>query len=327
MVLIILEKISVIIPIFNQERYLEKCLSSICAQTYSNLEILMIDDGSTDRTPDICRRFENNDSRFCYIKQANAGVAAARNKGLNCMSGNLIGFIDPDDWVEPNFYERLVSLYHQYDADIVSCGRYQVFSEREYVPPKINYKIFQCNTEKALELLVKNEEVKSHLWNRIYRPKVFANLRFEEGRVYEDVWILHQVFSKASKFVFTDEPLYYYRQHPDSIVRATTIDKQLDLCYAHQSRYCYLIHKYPQFQKDIIRNYGYEIAGLIDAAVLTSWKEYRLKKKVILEAIKGYCQLPETETSNPKIERAYKNLSAAVLYYKIKKYWKLVENK
>lgn len=322
-----MEKISVIIPIFNQEKYLEKCLNSICAQTYNNLEILMIDDGSTDRTPDICRKFQNSDSRFCYIRQANAGVAAARNKGLDMMSGDLIGFIDPDDWVEPDFYERLVSLYQQYDVDIVSCGRYQVFDESQYVRSKNTYKIIQCDTEKALELLVKNEEVKSHLWNRIYRPEVFSNLRFEEGRVYEDVLILHQVFSKAKKFLFTDEPLYYYRQHPNSIVRKVTINKQLDLCYAHQSRYCYLIRKYPQFQKEMIRNYGYEIAGLVDAAVLTSWKEYRLKRRMISKAIKVYCQLPEADMSNPKIKRAYRNLEVSVLYYKLKKWWKLVGNK
>lgn len=314
-----MEKISVIIPIYNQEKYLEKCLKSIAIQTYANLEILMIDDGSTDTTSGICKKFQRNDPRFRYIRQKNAGVAAARNKGLDSQTGDLIGFVDPDDWIEPNFYEKLISLYHQYDVDIVSCGRKEVFDETSKSGVNKVYEVLQCNTDKALALLAENRRVKSHLWNRIYRVELFENLRFEEGRVYEDIWILHQIFARAKSFIFTDEPLYYYRQHQSSIVRAVTISKQLDHCYAHQSRFQFLIVNHPELQKQLVRNYSYEIIGLIDAAVSSNWKEIRLKKQQIMDAVKIYCQLSGAELYDKKIVWVHKNFWLTIIYYKIRK--------
>ncbi len=314
-----METISVIIPIYNQEKYLEKCLGSIAVQTYPYLEVLMIDDGSTDETEEICKRFQSKDDRFKYIRKKNAGVASARNKGLDSVTGDLIGFVDPDDWIEANFYERLMALYHQCNADIVSCGRQEVFTENEKVDLGKEYEVICCDKAQALALLVENQKVKSHLWNRIYRPSVFENLRFEEGRVYEDIWILHQVFVKAEKFVFTEEPLYHYRQHPLSIVRAVTLKKQLDHCYAHQCRHDFLIRSYPNLEKDIIQNYSYEVAGLVDAIVSARWKEVYSRKQEIENAVNLYCKIDGADVSNPKIKKLSKNIYAATVFYKIRK--------
>lgn len=317
-----MEKISVIIPIYNQEKYLEKCLSSIMVQTYPYLEVLMVDDGSTDRTEEICKEFQSRDIRFKHIRQKNAGVAAARNKGLDSATGDIIGFIDPDDWVEPNFYERLMELYHQSNADIVSCGRLEVFNEDDKADLNQKYEVEYCDTVQALALLAENQKVKSHLWNRIYRPKVFDNLRFEEDRVYEDIWILHQVFAKAEKFLFTEEPLYYYRQHPLSIVRAVTIKKQLDHCYAHQCRYDFLVGCYPNLEKDIIRNYSFEVMGLIDSAVSAKWTEIFKFKSQLEYTVKTYCSLPKADISDLKIQRANRSIGLSVLFYKFKRHIK-----
>ena len=317
-----MEKISIIIPIYNQERFLHKCLDSIAAQTYPEFEVLLVDDGSTDASGKICRDFEERDPRFKYIVQKNLGVAAARNTGLDHVSGDLIGFIDPDDWVEPDFYERLIALYHQYGADIISCGRQEAYDESVQIEKEAAYEVLQCDTAQALAFLAENQKVKSHLWNRIYRPALFEKLRFENGRVYEDVWILHQVFARAKRFVFTEEPLYYYRQHPASIVRTVTISKQLDHCYAHQCRYQFLAEHYPELRQDLIRNYSYEITGLVDAAVAASWKDVRLNQKEIENAVTAYCKLQGADLTDPKVRRISKNVDTTILYYKLRRYIK-----
>ena len=121
--------ISIIIPIYNQEKYLNKCLTSIQNQSYSNFEVLLIDDGSTDNSGKICDYFSGIDSRFFVFHNKNVGVAAARNIGLENANGELIGFVDPDDWIEPEMYEYLISLYNKYFADIISCERLEVFDE------------------------------------------------------------------------------------------------------------------------------------------------------------------------------------------------------
>ena len=317
-----MEKISIIIPIYNQEKYLTKCLKSIAAQNYQEFEVLMVDDGSFDDSGNICRNFEKTDSRFKYIWQNNAGVASARNTGLDYVTGDLIGFIDPDDWVAPNFYERLVELYHQYRTDIVSCGRLEVNDGETVGTQAANYAVKVCTKEQAVALLTENTAVKSHLWNRIYVPDVWDGIRFEDGRVYEDVWVLHQVFDKANTFVFTDEPLYFYRQHPISIVRAVSLRKQIDHCYAHQCRYTYLSGKYPSTKTNIVRNYGYEVIGLVDAAVASNWKEVIQCKRCVEKIINDYSQIDDSILRDRKIILMKKNVFLAVAYYKVRKWLK-----
>ena len=282
----------------------------------------MIDDGSTDGTEKICQDYQDRDSRFRYIRQNNAGVAAARNTGLNLVTGDLISFIDPDDWMEKSFYERFVALFHLYKADIVSCGSWEVFGEDEPYNKTITSGIWVCDRKQAISLLAENRTVKSHLWNRVYRSEVWDGTRFEEGRVYEDVWVLHHIFDKAEKFVFTDEKLYFYRQHPASIVHAVTLKKQLDHCYALQCRYEYLSGKYPTVKEDIIRNWGYEITGLVDAMATSSWTWIVKYSKVIKKMVKHYIGIAGKERRDKKILLLERNVFIAAAFYKIRNYKK-----
>lgn len=316
-----MEKISIIIPIYNQEKYLEKCLNSIEKQTYQNFEVLMIDDGSTDQSGKICQEFYQRDKRFKYIKQKNAGVAAARNTGLREVAGDLIGFIDPDDWIDPIFYERLMELYKQYKADIVSCGRMEIFDEN--VPTNMhivdNYNVMLCNTEEAITLLVENTRIKSHLWNRIYVSEVWEEIYFEEGRVYEDVCVLHQIFDKAKNLVFTDEPLYYYRQHSASIVGSKSLKKQIDFCYAFQCRFDFLTKKYPKTKKDILKNYKYEVIGLVNILIDSSWREVISNYKEIKKIVNGFMKIDDINFEDQIITLLKRSVFFTIAFYKLRK--------
>ena len=310
-------KVSIIVPIYNQEAFLYKCLKSIQDQTYKNIEVLLIDDGSTDNSGKICDLFSEQDDRFIVFHINNSGVAAARNIGLDNANGDLIGFVDPDDWIHSKMYEVLTNLYHRFLADIIQCGRIEVFDDNSTVTFNSNFDIKVCDREEALSLLTMNDQIKSHLWSSIYKKSLFNNLRFEVNRVYEDVWILHQLFGRANTFVFSNNKLYYYRQHPHSIVRSLSLKNQIDYCYALKCRYEYLKNEYNQYNDNVIKCLHYEVLNLVDIIAKSEIQLVYKYYEEILDILVFYNKITDLkETTKEKLLNF--NIFFTLLIYRIK---------
>ena len=216
-------KISVVIPIYNVEVYLEQCLSSVVGQTYSNLEIICVDDGSTDRSGEILDRFAAEDDRIVVIHQPNGGVSAARNTALDRCTGDFIGFVDGDDWLEPDMYETLIGNIIADDIDISACGYFEDVGGQAR-PVRNLLPVPECPTDmreflKYIYIRDKYRGVASYLWTRLFRRRfvVEEGLRFQpEISISEDQIFTAQCYVRARRSVYTAKTLYHYVQHAES---------------------------------------------------------------------------------------------------------------
>ena len=210
--------ISIIIPCFNAEKTLEKCLKSVVQQSYANLEIIIIDDGSTDETSLIYNKFQSNDERILVLKLQNSGVSKARNTGVKAATGDYICFVDSDDWAELNYCSELYSLLVGENADI-SIVEASYEDENGNVlcnKPTSEEKIFDGN--RALVLLLEDREIQSHPWGKLFKADLLRNVHFPENlKCFEDYSTLFKIFNKAVKVVKSNKKLYHYIQREDSL--------------------------------------------------------------------------------------------------------------
>ncbi len=202
-------KISIIVPVYNVENYIEQCIKSILEQTYNNIEVILVNDGSTDRSGEICEHWAAKDKRITYIKQDNNGISSARNRGLDICSGEHILFVDSDDHIHPRMCERLLEIQKDTNADIVLCEAY-IETETGLVQDKHEaYK--NMNTQEFIHGILMDEVVNS-VWRKLYKKELWSEVRFPEGIYFEDLYIHPQIFLKAKKIVYTPEPLYFYNR-------------------------------------------------------------------------------------------------------------------
>lgn len=232
--------LTVIIPVYNVEKYINKCLESIINQTYKNLEIILVDDGSTDNSSYLCDEWQKKDSRITVIHKKNGGLSDARNAGLQIAKGELITFVDSDDYVMLDTYEQMIQAINSYEADIAVCGDFFVDENGENlaiqnVKELSDMEVF--NSQKALEILCKDKYIVSHAWDKVYRRNVIINERFPTNHNYEDIYVMHKIFLNAKKIVHINQPKYFYVQRKGSIVKTPSIENQKDLLNAYKTRY------------------------------------------------------------------------------------------
>lgn len=210
--------ISVIIPVYQVFPYLLKCVNSVIEQTYKNLEIILVDDGSTDGSNIICDQFVEFDRRIKVIHQKNDGLSAARNAGLDVLKGEYIAFIDGDDWVDENYIKFLYESCKSNGVDIAQCSYFEVIDE-ENISDTENNTLVLYSVE---EFLISEFSVLSWrnnlTWNKLYKSKLFENIRFPKGKIHEDEFTTYRVVCRANKIAVNSKKLYYYRQRPDSIM-------------------------------------------------------------------------------------------------------------
>lgn len=213
--------ISVIIPIYNVADYLDACIDSIFNQSYPNLEIILIDDGSTDNSAHMCDQYALQDSRVVVIHQSNGGRSVARNSGLDRAKGDYIAFVDSDDMVSTDFINKLFNILNHHNADISICD-FQLFSGE--VPSLHNgpMQVELFGTEFIEKLYTKGWRMKTDcVWNKLYKKTIFEKLRFPKDLVHEDAYIFQDIFNKSNNYKIAYSPLklYYYRQDvPNSIM-------------------------------------------------------------------------------------------------------------
>ena len=213
--------ISVIVPVYNVEQYLDACMESIVAQSYRHLEILVVDDGSTDSSGEMCDRWAERDERIRVIHQPNGGLSAARNTALDAMSGELVIMVDSDDVMHPEAAALLLETMQQHDADL-AVGGYITISHDEQpqwdtidgTAPRI-----RCySQQEAIHEVFYQQSLDHSAWARIYKAGLFDDLRYPVGRLYEDLAIIYPLLKKCGRIVKVDQPVYAYRQRQHSIL-------------------------------------------------------------------------------------------------------------
>lgn len=208
--------LSIIIPIYNMERYLKRCLDSILCQTYSDFECLLVDDGSADGSATICKEYCEKDNRFRYIYKENGGVSDARNLGLVLAEGEIVGFVDPDDWVERCMYQKMIESMYQVAADIVMCGINIVSDKKKYLPySEKNYCISRHDITPELLCMLAGS-----VWRCIYNKEILGDIWFTKGlRLSEDRVFNLYILGKSSRIFYMGETrLYNYFMRNDSVV-------------------------------------------------------------------------------------------------------------
>ncbi len=233
-----MDKITVIIPVYNVEEYLSRCLASVINQTYKNLEIICIDDGSTDNCGKILDEFAKTDDRIIVIHQKNKGVAAARNRGLEIMNGSYVGFVDSDDWIEPEFFEEAHSAMTKNNADIFCSGIYEdkddICTKREN---KLAVKNGILDRNDVLLYAFKRDYYKNfgaYLWNKLFRAQLFECVRFDEQlKVAEDILVFVECMLKGQRFVYTDKAYYHYFQRSTSLIHSVDLSKKETLLQSY----------------------------------------------------------------------------------------------
>ena len=237
-----MDKISIIVPIYNVEQFINKCLDSIINQTYKNLEILLIDDETPDNSGKICDEYAKADKRIIVIHKKNGGVCSARNIGIELAAGNYIGWVDPDDWIELDMFEYLITNAKKYDADIVSSRYYRVKGNKKTLTGKFDkFTIF--NNHEANENMVDN-----FFWNKLFKKEIFNNIKFPEGWIYEGTFTMHKLFEKSKKIVLLPEAKYYYVYYEKSYMNTHSVKNKSDYIYAQICRYNDLHKNYPKIQ-------------------------------------------------------------------------------
>ena len=215
-------KISIIIPVYNVEKYLERCVNSVLAQTFADFECILIDDGSLDNCHVICDEFARKDERIKVIHQENRGVSAARNAGLDIAQGEWIGFVDSDDWCDPGMYEFLLDNALKHKADISICG-YRTVTENNIVRNFMkNHPKLIMNRKEALQKLCINKYINAVPWNKLINKKLFLYenkiLRYDEDIKYaEDRLLLYFLFKRANKIIYFPQVYYNYFKRSDSV--------------------------------------------------------------------------------------------------------------
>ena len=276
--------ISIIVPIYNVEKYLKKCIDSIINQTYTNLEIILVDDGSKDNSGKICDEYAKKDIRIKTIHKKNEGVSETRNVGLKVSTGEYIGFVDPDDYIEKDMYEVLIKNLEKENADISIISSYEVY-ENKIIHNKKDGIYLVMNSEETIIKMNSFGYFGVGLWDKLYKKDLFKNLDFPKGKKSEDWYIIYKLIDKARKIVYDSIPKYYYYQRNGSITHSSNIN--YDSIQASKQTISFIRKKYPRALKSAYTMYIFANIGVYDKLLLYKHiKDRKVKMKKIRKEIK-----------------------------------------
>ena len=243
------EKISVIVPVYNVEQYLERCVDSIINQTYTNLEIILVNDGSTDNSGKLCDELAKKDERIRVIHKENGGLSDARNRGIDESESDLVGFIDSDDYIDSDMYEVLLKNLNDTDANLSMCALYDVYNNTPEAQVT-NKETWKLSSEQAIKMVMEAKILSVTAVNKLYRKSLFTDLKFEVGKIAEDAFIMIKLLDKCEKIVATNEKKYYYVHRENSITTQKFSTKFLNVIEAYEQNRNIILEKYPKL-KDV----------------------------------------------------------------------------
>lgn len=248
-----MELISVIVPVYKVEPYLNKCISSIVEQTYKNLEIILVDDGSPDNCPEICDAWAKKDSRIKVIHQINCGAGAARNVGIDVAKGDFLAFVDSDDYLAPYMYETLYKAMQDTGADTAECDYVKVEDDHASFTSEYR-KVALFTAGQALSAHIHDSCFSQLIWNKLYRRDLIQNVRFPIGMVIDDEFFTYQLIGRADRLVRLPCKMYAYRQQPNSVMHSMSPKRCIDAVNAKIVRHTYFVDNYPELVDESLVN-------------------------------------------------------------------------
>jgi glycosyltransferase involved in cell wall biosynthesis len=290
--------ISIIVPVYNISGYLDRCVNSIINQSYENLEIILVDDGSTDDSGPICDACKDKDERIRVIHKVNGGLSSARNAGLDVMKGEYVGFVDGDDFIDKYMYETLFKAIIDNDADVVQTGFHHTEVSGN-ISDTVTFKeaIYE-NHDDMFDARFNKNNINVGVWIKLYKSKIFRNIRFLEGCVYEDYAIMPSILNECRKFVVIGGAFYNYVQTPGSISRGKV---NLNIIKSRLEMPLYFLECIEKINKKFIR-YAYLY--------------------ICESSIKGYCRLLEADKTDKETKNEYREKLIA----QFKKYYEIYKN-
>lgn len=281
-------KISIIVPVYNVDRYLRKCLDSIKDQTFTDWECILVDDGSTDTSPAICEEYASRCSQFKTIHKHNGGLSSARNMGIRIAQGEFIGFIDSDDWIEPGMFQLLYDLIVQYDADVSQVGFIKEFIGRRSIKHLVS-SVKVITGDQAMHETVLNR-LPNYAWNKLHRRQIIT-CDFPEGRTFEDIYVYGQWLKNVRKMVIHPSPMYHYRMRKGSIIHSNVAKNRYDFFISSINRINML--DATEDKKACSKRNAYINKAAVSAAKIIARKEKNVSKRDeainrISEEVKAY---------------------------------------
>jgi len=244
-----LHKVSIVVPIYKVEKYLERCIISISEQSYKNIEIILVNDGSPDNCGAICEEYAKKDHRIKVIEKENGGLSDARNCGMQYVTGKYTIFVDSDDWIHTNMVKDMISCSIKYQADIVQTSFYYTYDDHllfdnRYYADNTPPVVIKDKSILMSELII-NERVKNFAWGKLFKTNMIRNIPFKKGVLFEDVFWAYQVMHLVKTYVLLHQPRYYYYQRDDSIV-STYTTRNLDMIRGLKERHCFIERLYTE---------------------------------------------------------------------------------
>lgn len=281
-------EVSIIVPVYQVEKYIRQCVDSILAQTFTDFELILVDDGSKDQSGKICDEYAGMDKRVKVIHKENGGLSDARNKGMDQAAGHYFMFVDSDDYIAPTMVECLYESILNEEADIVACNYLYYFENDRKKDFSTNIKS-EVLTGKEIFYYRKNERnygVWTVAWNKLYKREAFGKVRFRFGKYHEDEFWANDIYQMDIKVVMVTECLYYYRQRDNSIMGKKSFARNIDILEALQER-LYIYLKSPEYSGQAYRVLVYSLEYLVESKRLISNKDDKNKYIQAEKNIKG----------------------------------------
>ena len=288
--------VSIIVPVYSVEPYLRKCIDSIIKQTYKNLEIILVDDGSPDSCGDICDEYAARDERIIVIHKQNGGLSDARNAGLDVAKGDYVQFVDSDDWIEKDCCETAIQKASIFHADIVCFGYLESFPSGRDVKHVVESSGERNKLELVKELVSGEGVIRDYVWNKLFRRNLLDGIRFPKGRCFEDMDVTYKLFHRAYKIYTVNTIFYHYIRRSGSLAYGTLRPAALkDKMYIHKQQLAFLKQNYPTLVESQINKMLIEM--MIGIVVLRRESDY----DIILNEINSF--IDEYESSVKKLTK------------------------
>lgn len=283
-------EITVIVPVYNVQKYLRQCLDSLYQQVRPDYEVILVNDGSTDESPAICREYQQKYPNTIVVDQENAGLSAARNAGIKIAKGNYIYFLDSDDWLAPNAIKLLYDIAINKQCEVVQGGFFYAYEIDCYLDDryiKMERGSFVLSKEEAMRELIRNKYIKNFAWGKLYRADIVKRHLFHNGVYFEDSYWQHLIMDEVTNYGVLPKPLYYYRQRETGI-SGTFSMKNMDLLRGNELRLSFIKEKYPSLADEMAKSFWknfysiYQIARVhpdpkIRIAYRDEWRRVNIK--------------------------------------------------
>ena len=277
-------KVSVIIPVYNVEKYLHRCLDSVINQTYRNIEIILVDDGSTDDSARICDEYAQKDGRIRVIHQENQGQAAARNNAMKIAEGSFIAYVDSDDFVTADYIEYMVKLQNKYGTDIVFVRGVYAYDGKELPAYQDEDRDYLLGAEETLIRLNYNKGMGAMIWAKLFRRELIEAYPFPEGQIYEDLATLYKIVGACREIAFGEHRVYFWMQRGGSTMRSAFNKRQLAAFQATRDQLRYMEKAYPAVVPSVKARHMTKVVEIMPLAMKSagSREAYKILKKEMI---------------------------------------------